>query len=106
MFCTRCGSELRENDRFCSQCAHPTGVGGAAPRLQKRLMRDMQNKKIAGVCSGVAEYLGVDITLMRVLWAAMFLIGGVGLLAYIVLWIVMPKAPLALPGPGYVGQTV
>lgn len=105
MFCTRCGWQLGERDRFCSQCAHPTGAAGAVPLPRKRLMRNMQNKKIAGVCAGLGEYLGVDITLMRVLWAALFLIGGVGLLAYIVLWIVMPKGPLALPGPEYVRQT-
>lgn len=50
------------------------------------------NKKIAGVCGGLAEYLGIDATLVRVVWLLLVLCAGVGLLAYIICWILFPKA--------------
>jgi phage shock protein C len=50
------------------------------------------NKKIAGVCGGLAEYLEIDATLVRVAWLLLVLCAGVGLLAYIICWILFPKA--------------
>ena len=62
MFCTKCGSELREQDRFCSACGAAT-ARGAAPRPREpanaRLSRPMSEAKIAGVCAGFARYFGV-----------------------------------------------
>jgi len=70
MFCTKCGSELREQDRFCSVCGAGTARGAAPPRQQEaRLSRPMSEAKIAGVCAGFARYFGLDVTLMRILWA-------------------------------------
>ena len=57
---------------------------------QRRLERDPNNKIIAGVAAGVANYFGLDPTLVRVLWALTLLIGGLGLIVYIIMWIVMP----------------
>ncbi len=50
------------------------------------------NKKIAGVCGGVAEYLGIDPTIVRIIWLVLVLFCGVGLLAYLICWILFPKA--------------
>lgn len=50
------------------------------------------NKKIAGVCGGLAEYLEIDATLVRVAWLLLVLCAGVGLLAYLICWILFPKA--------------
>jgi phage shock protein PspC (stress-responsive transcriptional regulator) len=47
---------------------------------------------IGGVCAGVAEYFDWDPTLVRAAYAIMFFLGGVGLLLYLVLWIVMPMS--------------
>src|SRR5215813_14269899 len=66
MYCTKCGTELRATDRFCSQCASRTRAFAATE--QTALMLDKRNKKIAGVCGGFARYLDVDVTLVRVLW--------------------------------------
>ena len=93
MFCTRCGTQLGERDRFCSQCAHPTELGAGARVRQDRLMRDRQNGKIAGVCAGFARYLDVDVVLIRILWVAAVICAGVGIIPYIVAWIIMPKEP-------------
>lgn len=59
--------------------------------MEKRLFRNLNNKVIAGVLSGLADYLGYDVTLVRVLFAAsvIFTLGTVGL-AYPILWIVIP----------------
>jgi phage shock protein C len=56
-------------------------------------MRSRRNRKIAGVCSGVAEYLALDTNLVRLVWLLCVLLGGTGLLAYIVAWIIMPQEP-------------
>jgi len=52
-----------------------------------------RDKKIAGVCSGIADYFGVDATLVRVGWIVFMLAGGSGILAYIICMVVMPERP-------------
>ncbi len=76
MYCTNCGVELREDDRFCSRCGNRIAVGivAEAPRA---LLLDKRNKKIAGVCAGFARYFDVDVVLMRVLWLGVALCTGV-----------------------------
>ncbi len=109
MFCTQCGTELGAKDRYCPQCAHPTGVGGPPPFARSaRLTRDIQNKKIGGVCAGFAHYLNVDVVLVRVLWLAIAIGTGVGFIAYLVAWIIMPKdqPPLSAPAGDYARQGV
>ena len=59
--------------------------------MEKNLERNEQNKKIAGVASGLAEYLELDVTLVRALFVLAFLFGFSGLLIYIVMWIAVPK---------------
>lgn len=61
--------------------------------MERKLYKDQNNKMIAGVCSGLGNYLGVDVTIMRVLFVAMALLGGPGVLIYIVLAIIMKKPP-------------
>ena len=58
---------------------------------EKRLMRSTSDRMIAGVCAGLADYLGIDPTIMRVLFVVLALAGGPGILAYLILWIVMPE---------------
>jgi phage shock protein C len=95
MFCTKCGSELREQDRFCSLCGAGTARSAPPPRSEARLSRPMSEAKIAGVCAGFARYCGLDVTLVRVLWVVLTLCPPCpGLIAYIVAWIVMPKDPV------------
>jgi phage shock protein C len=93
MYCTRCGIELRESDRFCPGCGTRTGAGGPLPGLApaRPLELDKRNKKIAGVCAGFARYFDVDVTLVRVLWLAAALMTGLGFIAYLAAWIVIPS---------------
>ena len=90
MYCTQCGIELRADDRFCSRCGAATGLAPVA-YAPKSLMLDKRNKKIAGVCAGFARYCDVDVILVRVIWLAVALATGVGFLAYLVAWIIMPS---------------
>ena len=60
--------------------------------MEKRLVRNVQDKKIAGVCAGLADYLDMDQTLVRALWILFTLLGGSGVLAYIILWVIIPEA--------------
>jgi phage shock protein PspC (stress-responsive transcriptional regulator) len=67
-----------------------------APRLahHNRLTRSTTDRKIAGVCGGLAEYFGVDATPIRLLWIILsILVGAVfgGVIAYIVAWLIIPK---------------
>jgi len=92
MFCTLCGSELREADRFCSQCgASVASPHASVPQAGRQLARTMYDKKIAGVCAGFAHYFDCDVTLMRVIWLILAFGTGLGFIGYIVGWIVMPK---------------
>lgn len=57
----------------------------------KKLHKSYSDKWIFGVCSGIAEYLDIDVTLIRLFWGGMVLMCGVGVLAYIFCAIVMPS---------------
>ena len=59
--------------------------------MEKKLYRVMEGKKIAGVCTGLAEYLKLDVTIIRLIWALLILCAGTGLLAYIVCAFVIPE---------------
>lgn len=57
----------------------------------KRLTKSY-DRKLCGVCGGIAEYFGVDPTLIRILWVLLVLCAGTGILAYIIAAIIMPEA--------------
>ena len=64
-----------------------------ATKTIKRLYRSTKDKILGGVCGGIAEYYNMDPTIVRLLWVIFSLIYGVGILAYIIAWIIVPKAP-------------
>ena len=60
--------------------------------VKKRLYRNKKDRMIAGVCSGIADYLNADPTIVRLIWAiATIFTGGLGIFAYIVAWIIVPE---------------
>ncbi len=59
----------------------------------KRLYRSRTDTMIAGVCSGLANFFGLDPTIMRLIFILLFFLGGNGLLIYLILWIVVPQEP-------------
>ena len=70
--------------------------------MEKKLQRNMQDKKLAGVCSGLADYFEIDVTLVRVAFVVAVLAGLSGILVYIMLWIIVPVRPYM---PGYYYQS-
>lgn len=61
----------------------------------KRLYKSSTDKKLAGVCGGIAEYFDIDPTIVRLLWALISLAYGTGIIAYIVCAFIIPEKPKA-----------
>ena len=89
MYCTKCGNEQRDGDRYCPGCG-AQAAGTPRPDVTRSLLLDKRNKKVAGVCAGFARYLDVDVVLVRVFWLGLSLCTGVGFLVYLAAWIVIP----------------
>ncbi|MDI3311416.1 MAG: PspC domain-containing protein [Thermoanaerobacterium sp.] len=61
--------------------------------MDKRLYRSRNQVILGGVCGGIAEYFDIDVTIVRLIWALIALVGGSGVLLYIIAWIVVPENP-------------
>ena len=61
-------------------------------KVPKKLYRDFENKGVAGVCSGLAWYFDIDVTIIRIIMLVALLAGTSGFWIYLVLWIAIPKA--------------
>lgn len=59
----------------------------------KKLYRSRKQQMLGGVCAGIANYFNIDVTLVRLIWVVIGLIGGSGLLAYLIAWIIIPLEP-------------
>ena len=59
--------------------------------MEKRLYKSITDKKICGVCGGIAEYFAIDSTIVRLAWILFTVLGGSGIIAYIIAALVMPK---------------
>ncbi|HPC36697.1 MAG TPA: PspC domain-containing protein [Candidatus Marinimicrobia bacterium] len=57
----------------------------------KKLYRSRKHRIIGGVCGGIAEYFEIDPVLVRLIWVILIIFGGIGVLAYIIAWIIIPK---------------
>lgn len=64
----------------------------------KRLYRSRSDEMIAGVCGGLAEYLNVDPTVIRLVFLLLLFAGGGGLFIYLILWVIMPLEPIDSSG--------
>ena len=63
----------------------------------KKLYRSKKDRMIAGVCGGIAEYLGIDSSIVRLLWVLLCLLNGIGIILYIAAAIIIPEAPEEKP---------
>ena len=73
-------------------------VDGASAAPEPRLVRSQTDRRIAGVCGGLADYFDVDPTIVRVTWVILSIIAGAvvfGVLAYLIAWFIIPPAPAA-----------
>lgn len=95
MQCTRCQGEMPNEAVYCPACGASQRGPSAVPWGARRLVRSSEDRKIGGVCGGFAEYFGVDVTLVRVLWIVLSVVPGAifgGVVAYALAWLVMPEA--------------
>jgi phage shock protein PspC (stress-responsive transcriptional regulator) len=95
--------EEQEEAYYSEKNTKKTGSAGTEYSDKKQLFRDPERQKIAGVCAGLAHYVGMDITAMRAIWLGIFILGiftaavssTLVFLLYIILWAVLPKAETA-----------
>jgi phage shock protein PspC (stress-responsive transcriptional regulator) len=99
MVCNSCQKQIADYSNFCYNCgarqnATAAPGPGVANAYHKKLARSSTDKKVAGVCGGLADYFDLDSTIVRLCWLLAVLFAGTGFLIYIILWIVLPIAPL------------
>jgi len=101
-YCSACGVSLPGGARFCSACGNPVtmpgAVGSTASDWSRLSVRPRAGRKLAGVCQGLANQFRWDVTWTRVIAVVLaIVVFPIGLLAYGVLWLMMPEEPFALP---------
>lgn len=88
--------DLELVQKVISQLGMPDGSDTSATeepvKAEHKLYRDTDDMRIAGICSGLALYFGIDTALVRILMLVAFIAGSVGFWLYIILWIAVPKA--------------
>ena len=85
--CPYCAEEIRTEAVKCRYCGSLLEPGTALTRSWYRLR---EGKMVAGVCAGLAEQFGISVTILRLAFVLGTIIGGWGLLVYLVLWVIMP----------------
>jgi phage shock protein C len=101
VYCSSCGKIITDDAAYCQYCGARVARGPfiGVPAGHRPFARYSTDKKIAGVCGGVARYFDLDPSLVRAIWLLTALLTGVGLLVYPILWIAMPLDPVASPAP-------
>ncbi len=61
--------------------------------MQGQIYRSRLNRRVGGVCGGLADYFKIDATILRLLWAISILFFGTGFLVYLIAWLILPDAP-------------
>jgi phage shock protein C len=95
--CSRCGRAVCAEDSiiiddklYCKECADK--IKGS-DFTHKRLYRSRKDKILCGVCGGIAEYVRIDPTIVRILWVIFSFAYGTGIIAYIIMCLIMPVEP-------------
>src|SRR5947208_6250094 len=99
MICANCQKQIADGSNFCYSCGAKQPASSSAsvdPGARKRLMRSSTDKKIAGVCAGLADYFDLDVTIIRIVWILAVLCAGTGILVYVILWIALPLGPTGI----------
>ena len=98
MFCSHCGKELDPSSRFCPACGAATAANTyPPPRPAGQMVRPLANRMIGGVCAAFALHYGWDLTITRIVTALVIIFTGVGALAYIAAWVIIPEERYPLP---------
>lgn len=59
--------------------------------MKKRLVRNTDDGLLGGVCAGIADYMDMDVTVVRLLWIVLSYALGVGIITYLIVWVIMPS---------------
>lgn len=62
--------------------------------MTEKLFRSRTDKMIGGVCGGIGDYFSIDPTIIRIIWALFSILGGAGIIVYLICWMIIPKKPL------------
>ncbi len=104
MFCSKCGKQVDPSSRFCPSCGASVSTAPPPPPgyypNTSQLTRSRNNRMIAGVCAGFAQHYGWNLNVVRIITALVALFTGIGAVAYLILWVIIPEAPYALPAKG------
>lgn len=87
----RMGAPAEFGERHDNGRTAPEQPAATTPR---RLYRSIADRSIAGICGGMAEYFGLDTTMLRLAMLLLVFFGGLSIWAYFILWLVIPEAPL------------
>jgi phage shock protein PspC (stress-responsive transcriptional regulator) len=88
--CPYCAEEIRAEAIKCRFCGTPLEAGSV---LTRSWYRSREGKMIVGVCAGLAEQFGISVTILRLAFVLGTLVGGWGIVVYLVLWVIMPYHP-------------
>jgi phage shock protein C len=105
MNCAQCGREIEGDSAFCRFCGASIGVP-PPPTAERLLRRRPDEGRLGGVCAGIAEYFGTDVTLVRLAWVILTVVPGAvfgGLIVYLLAWLIIPAAPVVAP-PSLTGR--
>jgi phage shock protein C len=106
MFCSQCGKQIEPNSRFCNNCGAvissdatppPPPFAGIPYARTSQLTRPREGRMIAGVCAAFAIHYGWDLNMVRILTVLFIVLTGVGAIAYLAAWVIIPESPYALP---------
>jgi phage shock protein C len=95
MTCPACARDVEPDSTFCRYCG--AAVVPPIPPDARRLVRLPSEGRLAGVCAGLAAYLDVDVTIVRLAWVILSIFPGAligGLLGYLGAWFIMPEGPV------------
>jgi phage shock protein C len=100
MTCPKCARDVEPDSTFCRHCGAALGPAASAvevppiPPTSRRLVRLPAEGRVAGICAGIAAYLEVDVTIVRLAWVILSIFPGAligGVVAYVGAWLIMPE---------------
>jgi phage shock protein C len=90
--CPYCAEEIQDEAIKCRYCGSDLRASSLTSWAGKRLYRSQRDRKLAGICAGLADYLDIDPVLVRVAWVVLaFLSAGIAILLYCVLIFIIPN---------------